>query len=110
MKIVVANPGTTMRECQEFDATSAGPLWNIREVARYLRMPVGSVYKMTGPKAKYRIPHLRLRGRLLRFRQSDIDRWLDLLLVSNTDLILRVRQKALRKRASDGQDSRKAAA
>ncbi len=110
MKLVVAEPGTTMREYQQFNATSAGPLWNIREVARYLRMPVGSVYKMTGPKAKYRIPHLRLRGRLLRFRQTDIDRWLDLLLVSNTDLMLRVRQQALRGRAGDGHHPTKEAA
>jgi excisionase family DNA binding protein len=101
---------TTMRECLEFESPSAGPLWNIREVARYLRMPVGSVYKMTGPKAKYRIPHLRLRGRLLRFRQRDIDRWLDLLLVSNSDLMVRVRQQALKVRGTDGQDQRKAAA
>lgn len=99
-----------MRECLEFESPSAGPLWNIREVARYLRMPVGSVYKMTGPKAKYRIPHLRLRGRLLRFRQRDIDRWLDLLLVSNTDLMVRVRQQARKVRGTDGQDQRKAAA
>ncbi len=99
-----------MRECLEFESPSAGPLWNIREVARYLRMPVGSVYKMTGPKAKYRIPHLRLRGRLLRFRQRDIDQWLDLLLVSNTDLMVRVRQQARKVRGTDGQDQRKAAA
>lgn len=99
-----------MRECLEFETTSAGRLWNIREVARYLRMPVGSVYKMTGPKAKYRIPHLRLRGRLLRFRQRDIDRWLDLQLVSNTDLMVRVRQRALKVRLSEGQNQGKAAA
>ena len=99
-----------MREFLEFESPPAGPLWNIREVARYLRMPVGSVYKMTGPKAKYRIPHLRLRGRLLRFRQRDIDRWLDLLLVSNSDLMVRVRQQALKVRGTDGQDQRKAVA
>lgn len=100
----------TMRECSEPDDTSAGQLWHIRDVARYLRLPVSSVYKMTGPKASYRIPHLRLRGRLLRFRKSDIDRWLDLMSVSNLDAIDKLRARVLRGADGHGHNSRKEAA
>ena len=41
---------------------------------------MSSVYKMTARKAAVRIPHIRIGGKL-RFRQSDIDRWLTLLTV-----------------------------
>ena len=75
-------------------------LWEIRDVADYLRMPVSSVYKMTGPKARLRIPHVRIAGRL-RFRKTDIDRWLELLTVSNLDMLSKV-SKATRGRESHG--------
>lgn len=65
-------------------------LWTIRDVAGYLGVPVSAVYKMTAPKATLRIPHLRIAGRL-RFRRSDIDRWLDVLAVSDVSKLVRVR-------------------
>ena len=57
-------------------------VWTIREAAAYLSVPVNSLYKMTGPKARLRVPHIRIAGRL-RFRKVDLDRWLDVLSVSN---------------------------
>jgi hypothetical protein len=56
-------------------------------------MPVGSIYKMTARKASVRIPHVRIGG-TLRFRRTDIDRWLQLLTVSNLEALAKVRRHA----------------
>lgn len=56
---------------------SAETLWIVEDVAEYLAVPVQSVQKMISERC---IPHL-LIGEHLRFRRSDIDRWLDLLVV-----------------------------
>lgn len=68
---------------------SAG-LWGIEEVSLYLGIPESSIYKMT---AKGVIPHVKLGGRV-RFRQADIDRWLDLLMVSNMKTLARAKEAA----------------
>ncbi len=70
-------------------------VWTTDEVARYLHVPVGAIYKMTARGASVRIPHVRLGGRL-RFRRSDIDRWLGLLTVSNLDTLTRMRKHSTR--------------
>ena len=72
-------------------AVSSERLWNVGDVAAYLDMPTSSVYKMTCRTARVKIPHVRIAGRL-RFRQRDIDRWLELLTVSDLD----IREKAAR--------------
>jgi excisionase family DNA binding protein len=61
-------------------------LWKIPDVARYLRLPLNSVYKMTAPKSKIRIPHMRIAGKV-RFRKADVDQWLDQFIVSTNGLI-----------------------
>lgn len=66
-------------------------LWTIGETAAYLRVPVSSVYKMTARKARIRIPHIRLAGRL-RFRKSDLDAWLELLTISNLGALKRMQR------------------
>jgi excisionase family DNA binding protein len=71
------------------EARSAG-LWGIEEVSSYLGIPESSIYKMT---AKGLIPHVKLGGRV-RFRQADIDRWLDLLVVSNMKTLARAKEAA----------------
>jgi hypothetical protein len=35
-------------------------IWTIQEAATYLSLPVNSLYKMTGPKARLRVPHIRI--------------------------------------------------
>ncbi len=79
-------------------STHLDQLWNIQDVAQYLRMPVSSVYRMTGPKARLKIPHVRIAGRV-RFRQKDIDRWLELLTVSNMEVLARVTKASRGKEA-----------
>lgn len=69
-----------------------GSLWDIADVSAYLQIPVSSVYKMTARKAAVRIPHIRI-GNKLRFRQSDVDRWLTLLTTSNIEALSKMRQK-----------------
>jgi excisionase family DNA binding protein len=77
-------------------ATEEGSaLWTIHEAASYLQIPTNSVYKMTARKARVRIPHIRISGRL-RFRKADLDSWLSLLTVSNLDTLKRI-QVATRK-------------
>jgi excisionase family DNA binding protein len=70
-------------------------LWEVADVAAYLKVPEASVYKMTRQGAPTPIPHVKLGG-LLRFRKRDIDRWLDLLMVSNLDRLERTRRAASR--------------
>jgi len=77
-------------------------LWDVADVADYLRIPVSSIYKMTARKAAVRIPHIRI-GAALRFRQADIDRWLTLLTTSNIEALSRMRQKG--SKAIHGHDS-----
>ena len=81
----------------------SGPdsLWTVGDAAAYLKLPIGSIYKMTGAKAVIRIPHVRV-GKTVRFRKADIDRWLALQTVSNLDVLERTRSRALR--ASHGHD------
>lgn len=78
------------------------PLWSVNNVAEYLNLPVSSIYKMTGPKAKLKIPHVRIAGRL-RFRKADVDRWLDVLTVSNIETLTKaVRVANLKKSTGYG--------
>jgi excisionase family DNA binding protein len=65
-------------------------LWKISDVAQYLGIPLSSIYKMTGPRADFRIPHIRIAGKV-RFRKADIDLWLDQLMVSTNDLFANFR-------------------
>lgn len=81
---------------------SENALWTISETAAYLLIPIGSVYKMTARKARLRIPHIRISGRL-RFRKADLDAWLELLAVSNLDTLKRAQLGARRLRL--GNDS-----
>jgi excisionase family DNA binding protein len=77
-------------------------LWTVKDAAGYLRMPVSSVYKMTGARAPVVMPHLKIAGRL-RFRKADLDRWLDLLLVSEVPTLVRVRERLeVEKEIKDG--------
>jgi excisionase family DNA binding protein len=88
----VARPGDRPGDRPDPIAPGDG-LWDVADVAGYLRLPVNSIYKMTAQKAAVRIPHIRI-GAALRFRRSDIDRWLTLLTTSNIEALSRMRQKA----------------
>jgi excisionase family DNA binding protein len=67
-------------------------LWDVDEVAAYLQLPTSSIYKMTAPKSRSTIPHVRLSGRL-RFRRRDIDRWLELHTVADFKALEEVRRR-----------------
>ena len=82
-----------------------GSLWDIAEVSAYLQIPVSSIYKMTARKSAVRIPHIRI-GAKLRFRQSDVDRWLTLLTTSNIEALSKMRQKV--SQVNHGHDSQTA--
>jgi excisionase family DNA binding protein len=69
----------------------AHTLWDVRQVAAYLQIPVSSIYKMTARHPTTRIPHIRIGGKL-RFRQADIDRWLELLTTSNIPALTKLRR------------------
>ena len=81
--------------------TDGGALWTIQEASRYLNLSVSAVYKMTAQKRRsISIPHIRIGGKL-RFRQRDLDRWLELLTVSNLEVLAKVRSR----KVSNGNDS-----
>jgi excisionase family DNA binding protein len=67
-------------------------LWDVAEVAAYLRLSADAVYKMTARRASVRIPCIRIGGKL-RFRRYDIDHWLTLLTVSNLDVLMKMQRK-----------------
>ncbi len=97
----VARPGNRPGDRPE-PPTPSYSLWDVTDVAGYLRIPVSSIYKMTARKAAVRIPHIRI-GAALRFRQADIDRWLTFLTTSNIEALSRMRQKG--SKAIHGHDS-----
>ncbi|HME44592.1 MAG TPA: helix-turn-helix domain-containing protein [Syntrophorhabdales bacterium] len=49
-------------------------LWDIGKLAQYLRMKRSTIYAMICRK---RIPVVKISGRCVRFRESDIERWLE---------------------------------
>lgn len=77
----------------EAEGTRADGLWDVRDVAAYLKLPVGAIYKMTAKAAFVRIPHIHLGG-CLRFRRTDIDRWLCELTISNIESLTHARKRA----------------
>ena len=61
--------------CSEMDkSTRTEKLLNAREAAQYLGLALGTLYHMV---SEQRIPVIHLSVRCIRFRQSQIDRWLD---------------------------------
>lgn len=46
---------------------------NYEEAAKLLGVPVGTVYAWVSQK---KIPHLRLGPRLVRFRKTEVEKWL----------------------------------
>jgi excisionase family DNA binding protein len=49
-------------------------LLNIKEVAALTGLAVGSIYHLVSQK---RIPVVRLSARCIRFRRSDLEKWID---------------------------------
>ncbi len=90
-----ARPGDRPAARPGGDTGTADALWGIAEVAAYLRLSANAVYKMTARTASVRIPCIRIGGKL-RFRRLDIDRWLTLLTVSNLDVLMKMKEKALK--------------
>jgi excisionase family DNA binding protein len=76
-------------------------LWKTPDVAKYLGIPLSSVYKMTGPKSATRMPHLRIAGKV-RFRKADIDRWLDQFLISTNDLFTKFGSEIIHEERRNG--------
>ena len=68
-------------------------LWEVEEVSEYTGIPVSSIYKMTSRKARVPIPHVRIGGRL-RFRKHLIDRWIEVLTISNLEPLARAKKAA----------------
>lgn len=50
-----------------------GGLMNVQQTAEYLAVPVSTIYAYS---MRSKIPHFHV-GKLLRFRKSDIDAWLE---------------------------------
>lgn len=69
-------------------------LWNIQEVATFLHVEVGAVYRMTRRDSRNPIPHIKL-GNRLRFRRTDIEQWLDLFTVSPLETLTVAKGRAV---------------
>lgn len=51
------------------------PLWTKEQAAAYLQVRPKTIYALTRKRNRHTLPYL-LVGKFLRFRKSDIDRWL----------------------------------
>ena len=80
-------------EARTEEPEAVDALWNVAEVGAFLKIPASSIYKLTARKSRAPIPHILIGGRL-RFRRSDIERWLTLMSVSNVDVLERMRKNA----------------
>jgi excisionase family DNA binding protein len=63
-------------------------LWDIDDVAAYLKMPKSTIYKLT---SKGLIPHKKI-GNHLRFDPEEIREWLDLKTISPMATLRRARK------------------
>jgi excisionase family DNA binding protein len=57
-------------------AISSEPLWTKNEAADYLRVKPSTIYQLTRKRCRLPLPYLPC-GKYLRFRKSEIDRWLE---------------------------------
>ncbi len=80
-------------EARTGEPEDADTLWSVREVGAFLNIPASSIYKLTARNSRAPIPHILIGGRL-RFRRTDIERWLTLLSVSNLDVLEKMRKKS----------------
>jgi len=87
----VARPGDRPVDRPEPTLQLPEGLWGVTDVSRYLQIPVSSIYKMTAQHAAVPIPHIRIGGKL-RFRRTDIDRWLALLTTTSSDSLRKIRR------------------
>ena len=55
---------------------SSEPLWTKDEAAAYLRIQPATIYQLTRRRSRHPLPYLPC-GKFMRFRQSEIDRWLE---------------------------------
>lgn len=101
-----ARPDDRLDDRPEVKTSIQEGLWCIQDVSLYLRVSISSIYKMTAPKSVLRIPCIRI-GSKLRFRRSDIDRWLALRTMSNLETLETVRRKVLK--VTNGNNSQKEA-
>jgi excisionase family DNA binding protein len=51
-------------------------LLTVTEIAAALKVPIAWVYERTRRRGPEQMPHLKV-GKYLRFRHSDVDRWLE---------------------------------
>jgi excisionase family DNA binding protein len=58
--------------------SAAEPLLTVHEVAEFLRVSPSWVYERTRRRGKERLPHVKM-GKCLRFRQSDLETYLETL-------------------------------
>ena len=63
---------TTGLEGEKTSAGSLGNLLTVQEICDLLKVPKTYIYSLTHQR---KIPHIKMHGHL-RFRQSDIDKWL----------------------------------
>jgi len=59
---------------KEIDRSADDCLWTVTEAAKYLRLNKYSLYHLVSQK---RIPVVKLSARCIRFRRSELQRWVE---------------------------------
>ena len=60
-------------EAQKEQETKTSGFWSIQDLSSYLAIKTGKLYAMVGER---KTPHYKV-GRLVRFKKSEIDRWME---------------------------------
>ncbi len=70
-------PGPTPKKSPVIISASASePLWTREEAAAYLRIKPATIYQLTRKRSRIPLPYLPC-GKFMRFRKTEIDRWLE---------------------------------
>jgi excisionase family DNA binding protein len=67
----LANPSVSAASAER----SLSPLWSVKQLASFLGVKPGTVYKMV-ERGELPVVRLGLRGRTLRFRREQVEVWL----------------------------------
>jgi len=81
------------------------PLMDIRAVASWTGLSVGTLYHLISEK---RIPVVRISSRCVRFRQSDIEQWLEDKVVPAQDPLRSIADRGVESPKQTGRTQRKA--
>jgi excisionase family DNA binding protein len=72
----VRTPSHTSAPISAAATVPSEPLWTKDDAAAYLRIKPETIYQLTRRRSRHPLPYLPC-GKFMRFRRSEIDKWLE---------------------------------